>query len=76
MLAGGAYTCHNEKTGTVPTTLGFAKNCENPSTDTIGTDAHLDLGAAQFLNEQFFAGVRASQRGRFASLMPNRTHKA
>ena len=57
---GGAYTYLNEKTGTeVSATLGFTKNFENPSTDyTNGTDAHLDLGAAQFLNEQFFVGSR------------------
>jgi hypothetical protein len=57
--AGGAYTYLNEKTGTeVSATLGFTKNFENASTDyTNGTDAHLDMGAAQFLNEQFFVGV-------------------
>jgi hypothetical protein len=57
--AGGAYTYLNEKTGTeVSATLGFTKNFENPSTDyTNGTDAHLDLGAAQFLSEPFFVGI-------------------
>jgi hypothetical protein len=57
--AGGAYTYLNEKTGTeASATLGFTENFENHSTDyTNGTDAHLDMGAAQFLNEQFFVGV-------------------
>jgi hypothetical protein len=56
---GGAYTYLNEKTGTeASATLGFTANFENQSTDYAnGTDAHLDLGAAQFLNEQFFVGV-------------------
>jgi hypothetical protein len=33
-------------------------NFENPSTNcTNGLDSHLDLAAAQFLNEQFFVGA-------------------
>jgi hypothetical protein len=57
--AGGAYTYLNTKTGTeFSATLGFTKNFRNNSTDyTNGTDSHLDLGAAQFLSEQFFVGV-------------------
>lgn len=57
--AGGAYTYLNTKTGTeVSATLGFTKNFENPSTGyTNGIDSHLDLGAAQFLTEQFFVGA-------------------
>jgi hypothetical protein len=57
--AGGAYTYLNTKTGTeFSATLGFTENFRNPSTDyTNGTDAHLDLGAAQFLTERFFVGV-------------------
>lgn len=56
---GGAYTYLNTKTGTeLSATLGFAKNFENPSTNyTNGIDAHLDLGAAQFLTEHFFVGA-------------------
>ena len=56
---GGAYTYLNTKTGTeVSATLGFTGNFENPSTNyTNGIDSHLDFGAAQFLNEQFFVGV-------------------
>jgi hypothetical protein len=78
--AGGAYTYLNEKTGTeVSATLGFTKNFENTSTDyTNGTDAHLDLGAAQFLNEQFFVGVvgyyyqqLTADQGQIAALGPN-----
>jgi hypothetical protein len=78
--AGGAYTYLNEKTGTeVSATLGFTKNFENPSTDyTNGTDAHLDLGAAQFLNEHFFVGVvgyyyqqLTADKGQLALLGPN-----
>jgi hypothetical protein len=78
--AGGAYTYLNEKTGTeFSATLGFTKNFENPSTDyTNGTDAHLDLGAAQFLNEQFFVGVvgyyyqqLTADQGQLAILGPN-----
>jgi hypothetical protein len=39
-------------------TLGLTKNFRNPSTDyTNGLDLHLDLGASQFLTQQFFVGV-------------------
>jgi hypothetical protein len=56
---GGAYTYLNTKTGTeASATLGFTENFRNASTDyTNGTDAHLDLGVAQFLSEHFFIGV-------------------
>jgi hypothetical protein len=56
---GGAYTYLNTKSGTeFSATLGFTGNFENPSTDyTNGIDAHLDLAAAQFLNQQFFIGA-------------------
>ena len=52
-------TAHTETTGTeASATLGFTKNFENPSTNyTNGIDAHLDLGAAQFLNAGFFVGA-------------------
>jgi hypothetical protein len=78
--AGGAYTYLSEKTGTeVSATLGFTKNFENTSTDyTNGTDAHLDLAAAQFLNQQFFVGVvgyyyqqLTADRGQPSTLGPN-----
>jgi hypothetical protein len=78
--AGGAYTYLNEKSGTeVSATLGFTKNFENPSTNyTNGTNAHLDLGAAQFLNEQFFIGVvgyyyqqLTADHGQLSALGPN-----
>jgi hypothetical protein len=57
--AGGAYTYLNTNTGSeASATLGFTKNFRNPSTDyTNGIDAHLDLGAAQFLTEHFFVGI-------------------
>jgi hypothetical protein len=57
--AGVAYTYLNTKTGTeVSATLGFTKNFQNSATHyTNGTDAHLDLGAVQFLTERFFVGV-------------------
>ena len=57
--AGAAYTYLNEKTGTeVSATLGFTENFRNPTTGyTNGVDAHLDLGAAQFLNEHLFIGI-------------------
>lgn len=57
--AGGAYTYLNTKTGTeFSATFGLTKNFENPSTNyTNGIDSHLDLGAAQFLNEHFFVGA-------------------
>jgi hypothetical protein len=56
---GGAYTYLNMKSGTeFSMTLGFTKNFEDPSTNyTNGLDSHLDLGAAQFLNEHFFVGA-------------------
>jgi hypothetical protein len=56
---GGAYTYLNTKTGTeFSATLGFTGNFENPSTNyTNGIDSHLDLAAAQFLNQQFFVGA-------------------
>ena len=56
---GGAYTYLNTKTGTeASATLGFTKNFENTSTHyTNGVDAHLDLGASQFLSKNFFVGV-------------------
>jgi hypothetical protein len=55
--AGIAYTYLNTKSGTeLSATLGFTKNFENPSSNyTNGIDAHLDLGAAQFLNEHFLS---------------------
>jgi hypothetical protein len=77
---GGAYTYLNEKTGTeASATLGFTANFENHSTDyTNGTDAHLDLAAAQFLNKQFFVGVvgyyyqqLTADQGQLAILGPN-----
>lgn len=77
---GGAYTYFDEKTGTeASATLGFTKNFENNSTNyTNGTDAHLDLGAAQFLNEHFFVGVvgyyyqqLTADTGQLAILGPN-----
>ena len=78
--AGGAYSYLNEKAGReVSATLGFTKNFENPSTDyTNGTDAHLDLGAAQFLNQQFFVGIvgyyyqqLTADQGQLSILGPN-----
>ena len=80
--AGGAYTYLNTKTGTeVSATLGFTENFENPSTDyRNGIDAHLDLGAAQFLSEQFFVGVvgyyyqqLTADKGQLALLGPNKS---
>jgi hypothetical protein len=57
--AGGAYTYLNEKTGwRFPQPWVPLRLFENTSTDyTNGTEAHLDLRAAQFLNEQSFVGV-------------------
>jgi hypothetical protein len=78
--AGVAYTYLNTKTGTeFSATLGFTKNFENPSTNyTNGVDSHLDLGAAQFLNEHFFIGVvgyyyqqLTADRGQLPILGPN-----
>ena len=56
---GGAYTYLNTKTGTdFSATLGLTGNFENPSTNyTNGLNSHLELAAAQFLNEQFFVGA-------------------
>lgn len=56
---GGAYTYLNPETGwEVSATAGVTLNFENPETDYAnGTSRHLDVGAAKFLNEQFFAGV-------------------
>ena len=77
---GGAYTYLNAKTGTeVSATLGFTENFQNPSTNyTNGVDAHLDLGAAQFLSEHFFVGVvgyyyqqLTADKGQPALLGPN-----
>jgi hypothetical protein len=78
--AGGAYTYLNTKTGAeVSATLGFTENFRNSSTDyRNGIDAHLDLGAAQFLSEQFFIGVvgyyyqqLTADSGQLALLGPN-----
>jgi hypothetical protein len=56
---GGAYTYLNPQTGwEFSATLGFTFNLENQSTNyTNGTDAHLDLGTAKFLSQQFFVGA-------------------
>jgi len=56
---GGGYTYFNPTTGTeASAVLGFTYNFENPDTDyQSGVDMHIDWGAAQFLNEQFFVGV-------------------
>jgi hypothetical protein len=56
---GGAYTYLNTKSGTeFSATLGFTGNFTNPSTNyTNGIDSHLDLAAAQFLNQQLFVGA-------------------
>ncbi|CAH2408088.1 SphA family protein [Mesorhizobium ventifaucium] len=56
---GGGYTYFNPSTGTeASAVLGFNYNFENPDTDyQSGVDMHIDWGAAQFLNEQFFVGV-------------------
>ncbi len=56
---GGAYTYLNPKTGMeASATLGFTRNFQNPSTGyTNGIDAHLELGASQFLSEKFSVGV-------------------
>ena len=77
---GGAYTYLNTKTGTeFSATLGLTGNFENPSTNyTNGIDSHLDLAAAQFLNQQLFVGPVAyvyqqltPDRGQRAVLGPN-----
>ena len=80
---GGAYTYLNTKTGTeFSATLGFTGNFENPSTNyTNGIDSHLDLAAAQFLNQQFFVGAvgyvyqqLTPDRGQRAVLGSNESH--
>jgi hypothetical protein len=77
---GGAYTYLNTKSGTeFSATLGFTGNFTNPSTNyTNGIDSHLDLAAAQFLNQQLFVGAVAyvyqqltPDRGQRAILGPN-----
>jgi hypothetical protein len=77
---GGAYTYLNTKSGTeFSATLGFTGNFENPSTNyTNGIDSHLDLAAAQFLNQQLFVGAVAyvyqqltPDKGQRAILGPN-----
>ncbi|UVK41583.1 transporter [Mesorhizobium sp. AR10] len=56
---GGGYTYFNPATGReASAVLGFTYNLENPDTDyQSGVDMHIDWGAAQFLNEQFFVGA-------------------
>ena len=56
---GGAYTYLNPKTGfEFSATTGVTFNFENQETNyTNGIDAHLDVGMAQFLNEQLFIGA-------------------
>jgi hypothetical protein len=56
---GGAYTYLNTKSGTeASATLEFTENFENAATHyTNGVDAHLDLGASQFLSKNFFGGI-------------------
>ncbi|RNJ46272.1 phenol degradation protein meta [Mesorhizobium erdmanii] len=56
---GGGYTYFNPATGReASAVLGFTYNLENPDTNyQSGVDMHIDWGAAQFLNEQFFVGV-------------------
>ena len=58
---GGGYTYLDTKSGTeFSATFGLTHNLTNPSTHyTNGLDAHLDLGAAQFLDQQFFVGAAA-----------------
>jgi hypothetical protein len=57
--AGGGYTYFNPKTGTeASAVMGFTYNFENPDTDyQNGVDFHIDWGASQFLNKQFFVGA-------------------
>ena len=80
---GGAYTYLNAKTGTeFSATLGFTGNFTNPSTNyTNGLNSHLDLAAAQFLNQQFFVGAAAyvyqqltPDHGQLAILGSNESH--
>jgi hypothetical protein len=72
---GGAYTYLNTKTGTeFSVTLGFTGNFTNPSTNyTNGIDSHLDLAAAQCLNQQFFVGAVAYV---YQQLTPDRGQRA
>jgi hypothetical protein len=55
---GGAYTYLDPKAGReISATLGFTYNFQNAATDyQNGVDMHLDIGAAQFLNEHLFFG--------------------
>ena len=57
--AGGGYTYFNPQTGTeASAVLGFTYNFENPDTNyQNGIDAHIDWGAAQFLNKHVFVGA-------------------
>ncbi|MBB6411300.1 hypothetical protein HNQ71_003974 [Mesorhizobium sangaii] len=63
---GGGYTYFNPATGReASAVLGFTYNLENPDTDyQSGVDMHIDWGAAQFLNEQFFVGRPATTTSR------------
>jgi hypothetical protein len=72
---GGAYTYFNTKSGTeFSATLGLTGNFENPSTNyTNGIDSHLDLAAAQFLNQQLFVGAVAYV---YQQLTPDRGQRA
>lgn len=56
---GGAYTYLNPKTGwEFSATAGLTLNFLNEETGyTSGSDFHLDVGIAQFLNEQLFVGA-------------------
>jgi len=56
---GGGYTYLNQKSGReFSAVVGATYNFENPDTDyQNGVDAHLDLGASQFLSEQVHVGL-------------------
>jgi hypothetical protein len=56
---GGGYTYFNPGNGReFSATLGFTYNFENPDTDyQNGIDAHLDLGASQFVTDQMHIGL-------------------
>lgn len=56
---GGGYTYFNPGNGReLSATLGFTYNFENPDTDyQNGIDAHLDLGASQFVTDQMHIGL-------------------
>jgi hypothetical protein len=56
---GGAHTYLNPETGwEMSATAGVTFDFENPETDyTSGTSLHLDVGAAELLSEQLFAGI-------------------